>query len=121
MTTLLLEKLLILTMLFDDDEPLNLILEEALITEENKGFLNKKFQNEQITIKNIKCALEELRKCNMVELLSENGEKLGCDDSEFSQILESDEEWKYWFRITKSGKRFFDDNQQTYFREGSFN
>jgi hypothetical protein len=119
--TLLLVKLLVLKMLFDDNEPLNLILKEALITEDNMSLLKDGFQKQQIVAEDIKCALKELKNGNMIKLLSENGKFLDCDECEFNQILNSNEEWKYWFKITKSGEKFFNDNYQTYFREDSFN
>jgi hypothetical protein len=56
----------------------------------------------------------------MIELLSDDGKKLDNEDFDFEQIMNSEEEWKYWFRITQNGVKFFDNHHQAYFRDELF-
>jgi hypothetical protein len=48
-----------------------------------------------------KNALKEIKSDNMIELFSEGGTKLDNESFNFDQILNSEEEWKYWFRIAQ--------------------
>lgn len=114
-------KLLILEMLFDDDEPLNLVMKNAIITENNRYFIKEHYQNEEVDSNKIKETIKKLLHDNMVALLNENGEKLIYEEPEIDTILDSNEEWKFWLRVNKKGKQFFNDNYEIYFRSECFN
>ncbi len=110
-----LAKMLILGMLEIDDEPLNLILSEAIINEDNQEYITKPYKTNIITEKDLKESIRDLIGLKMIDLLSETGDKI--DYSNLEEILDSNTEWVYWFRITESGKNFFDDNYTEFFSE----
>lgn len=116
-----LTKLLILLMLFDDDEPLNLILKEARITENNIYLLKDPYKEFNITQECIKKALNELKEERMVDILNEKGEVCCFSYNEFSSILDSSCDWEYWFRITVQGKEHFNNTFAEYIHRDLIN
>lgn len=112
----LLVKLLVLKMLLEDNEPLNIILEEAF-TEDKRNLLKKGYQDRQITKEKIKQALTELKDNYMITLQDEKGKELSLSKEKFDEILNSNAEWTYWFRITKDGEKLFYDNYLDFFDE----
>jgi hypothetical protein len=110
-------KLLILMELFDDDEPLNLILEEVKIGEDTKKILKENFRSEQIDTQEIKKALIDLITEDFIELLDEHGNRVSYEIKELHTIVDSTEEWKYWFRIKQNGRKFFEENYEAFFIE----
>lgn len=119
--TNILANLLILVLLFDDDEPINLILKEAQITEKNIYLLKEPYKNSQITQYDIKEALKELKQEKLVIVLNEKGEKSNFNDVEFRFILDSRSEWEYWFRITELGKEYFNNRFSDFFHKELIN
>jgi len=110
-----LAKMLILGMLEIDDEPLNLILSEAIINEDNWEYITEPYKTCIITKKDLQESISELIELKMVELLNETGDKI--DYSNLKEILDSNTEWVYWFRITEIGKNFFDEHYTKFFAE----
>jgi hypothetical protein len=97
-----------------DDEPLNLILNEAKITENNYEFIKKIYHEVLISEEEIKTAIIELKKDNMIILLDDNGRGLDVD---INKIIDSKEPFKYWFSITQKGKYFFEENYFSFWKE----
>lgn len=108
-------KILILEMLSIDDEPLNLILAEAIVSEDKRQHTKSPYDKEVISQVDIKDALRELKQNSMVNILDESGKKILCD--EIDEVLNSKEEWVYWFSITDSGKKFLEENYFQFFNE----
>ena len=105
-------KILVLYMLSIDDEPLNLILNEAKVDKSNTEYLKKPYKKQDIDDNDIKEALKELIRMEYIKVLDEKGNEIL--DFDISEILNSMNPYEYWFTITSNGKAYFDKNYNTY-------
>ncbi len=106
-------KMLVLEMLSIDDEPLNLILSEAVVSQNNKNHILPFYHAEVITQSDIKEAIKDLEQGNLILLLDEQGIPLG--NKNIDQVLESNREWEFWFRISKKGMEIYESSYSSYF------
>jgi hypothetical protein len=106
-------KMLVLHMLSIDDEPLNLILSEAVISEDNKSYIQSPYSVEVVSQDDIKEALKDLERNNLIILLNELGEPL--KDKNIEEVLKTNTEWEFWFRITEDGIELFEKNYSSFF------
>lgn len=106
-------KMLIWEMLVNDDEPLNLILSEAVVSENNKEYIKPPYCNEVISQNEIKDALKDLAQNNTVILLDQHGKPL--KDKNIDEVLNSNSEWEFWFRITQTGEDLLEKNYYSYY------
>ena len=108
-------KILVLYMLSIDDEPLNLILNEAKVSKSNTEFLKKPYKKQNVEDSDIKEALKELIKIEYIKVLDEKGNNILNFD--INEILNSVNPYEYWFTITLTGKEYFEKNYYTYWKE----
>jgi hypothetical protein len=101
--------MLILDHLLDDDEPLNLILAETRVSERSKERLKLPYKNQIITDDQVKLALKALIANRLITVLNEKGKNL--EYTNINEILNEIVPWKFWFRITESGR---DEVQKSY-------
>ena len=107
-------EMLILDMLTVDDEPLNLVLSEAIVNDDSKQYIKPPYNNYKVQLSQIKDALKRLIKFNMIIILDETGEQL---DISINDVLKSPETDFFWFRVTESGKSFFYENYHEFWKE----
>lgn len=75
-------EMLILDMLTVDDEPLNLVLSEAIVNDDSKQYIKPPYNNYKVQLSQIKDALKRLIKFNMIIILDETGEQLDISINE---------------------------------------
>jgi hypothetical protein len=108
-----LAKMLVLEMLSIVDEPLNLILTEAKVTEDKFEYIKPDYRNVNISEVDIKKAIKELKSAEMINILDSNGKFLDYDN--IDEVLNSKEEWEIWFSITMTGQNTFENNYSDFF------
>ena len=99
---------LILDILLIDDESLIYIYElidKIGYSIESKELIRKKYKNIEIKFDNVKQGLKDLLLSKFVILLDERGHKI--DKYDIDEVLNDTTEWRYWFRITKKGEKFY--------------